>query len=103
MMYTMSRKGTNQRKIQERPITVARRYQHRYSNYKSTHCDNKRMAKSNANSPVEVLIPDASDALKQAIDFRREIGWENIFKGRLDITWGEMYNHQHSTGPPSEA
>jgi hypothetical protein len=25
-----------------------------------------------------------------------------IFKGRLDIAWGEMYNHPHSTGVPTE-
>jgi hypothetical protein len=49
---------------------------------------------------VEILVPDASETLKEAIQFQQEIGWENIFKGRLDIAWGEMFNHPHSTGTP---
>jgi hypothetical protein len=34
---------------------------------------------------VTELIPDASEALRQAVQFQKEIGWENIFKGRLHI------------------
>jgi ribonuclease HI len=51
---------------------------------------------------VESVVPDASEALKQAIQFQNQIGWENIFKGRLDIAWGEMYNHQHTTETTSD-
>jgi hypothetical protein len=39
------------------------------------------------------LAPDASIHLKQAYAFQHDIGWEQIFRGRLDIAWGEMYNH----------
>jgi hypothetical protein len=52
---------------------------------------------------VTELIPDASEALRQAVQFQKEIGWENVFKGRLHIAWGEMYNHNHNTGLPSES
>jgi RNase H len=51
---------------------------------------------------IETVVPDASETLKQAVKFQKDIGIENIFKGRLHIAWGEMYNHSHSTGPPSD-
>jgi DNA-directed RNA polymerase subunit M/transcription elongation factor TFIIS len=43
------------------------------------------------------LAPDASPTLKKAYTFQQSIGWENFFKGRLDIAWGEMYNYEKST------
>jgi ribonuclease HI/Zn finger protein HypA/HybF involved in hydrogenase expression len=39
------------------------------------------------------LAPDASQHLKQAYNFQSTIGWEQMFRGRFDIAWGEMYNH----------
>jgi hypothetical protein len=42
------------------------------------------------------LAPDGSDTLRSAYMFQHEIGWEQFFKGRLHIAWGEMHNHtQH--------
>jgi hypothetical protein len=48
-----------------------------------------------SNRPIpklQDLVPDASYVLKQVFDFQHSIGWEQFFKGRLHISWGEMYN-----------
>jgi hypothetical protein len=49
------------------------------------------------NAPLPKLLdlaPDASTTLKKAYAFQQNIGWENFFKGRWDIAWGEMYNYE---------
>jgi hypothetical protein len=65
---------------------------------------------NNASIPsLHELAPDASSSLEKAYAFQRDIGWEQFFKGRLSITWGELYNHDRSqpnikrTKPPIDA
>jgi ribonuclease HI len=49
------------------------------------------------------LAPDASPTLTKAYNFQKSIGWDQLFKGRLDFSWGEMYNFEqqqlHKTNP----
>jgi hypothetical protein len=49
------------------------------------------------------LAPDASTTLRAAYNFQHQIGWEQFFKGRLHIAWGEMYNYtQHHSHHPTQ-
>jgi predicted RNA-binding Zn-ribbon protein involved in translation (DUF1610 family) len=43
---------------------------------------------------LDDLAPDASAVLRKAYNFQTTIGWEQLFKGRIDIRWGEMFNHE---------
>jgi hypothetical protein len=42
--------------------------------------------------PVKVLVEDASPTLIRAVEEQTQIGWENFIKGRISITWSELYN-----------
>jgi hypothetical protein len=39
------------------------------------------------------VAPKASTTFHRAYDFQHQIGWEQFFKGRIHIAWGEMHNH----------
>jgi hypothetical protein len=43
------------------------------------------------------LIPEASNALKQAVMEQTNIGWNHWFKGRFTSSWGTLYNHDLRT------
>jgi Zn finger protein HypA/HybF involved in hydrogenase expression len=44
---------------------------------------------------LQDIAPDASRHLKQAYEFQHTIGWEQLFRGRIDISWGEMFNFKN--------
>ena len=53
----------------------------------SSWLDNKPMV------DTKILVENASKTLEEAVVNQTTIGWENVFKGRLSITWSELYNH----------
>jgi hypothetical protein len=49
----------------------------------------------NETEPPELyeIAPEASEHLKQALIDQQNIGWDQWFRGRISIKWGELYNH----------
>jgi hypothetical protein len=45
------------------------------------------------------MVPDPTQSLSDTNRAQAKIGWDNFIKGRIAMTWGELYNHdiQHST------
>jgi RNase H len=41
---------------------------------------------------LEEIVTDPSQVLIDAIQAQHQIGWDNLFKGRLSIQWATMYN-----------
>jgi ribonuclease HI len=42
---------------------------------------------------LQILIPEASNALKKAVQEQSNLGWDHWFKGRLTSSWGILYNN----------
>jgi hypothetical protein len=43
--------------------------------------------------PTHVLVDDASQTLKDAVLHQSNIGWENLFRGRMSESWSLLYNY----------
>jgi hypothetical protein len=48
---------------------------------------------------LQEIAPDASEYLKETVLSQNRIGWENWFKGRISIKWGELYNNDIENPP----
>jgi hypothetical protein len=50
-------------------------------------------------SPPELseIAPEASAGLLSAIEDQNNIGWDQWFRGRISIKWGELYNYDMKT------
>jgi hypothetical protein len=50
---------------------------------------------------LQEIAPEASEHLKQAVISQTDIGWDQWFRGRISILWGELYNYDkdHSNIP----
>jgi hypothetical protein len=45
------------------------------------------------------IAPEASEYLKKTVATQSKIGWDQWFRGRISIQWGEMYNNDIANPP----
>jgi hypothetical protein len=45
---------------------------------------------------IEDIAPEASESLREAVRNQTNLGWDQWFRGRIMILWGELYNNDIS-------